>query len=210
MILVEIQQGHTRTCVLKGWLRGILSLCLLGAPMALGYFGYQLALSGGSSNAAVKDETTQAWEEKLRNHSRKLDLMLEESQREIEALTLRLAMLQLTMAQSRESAGSVTGLVEFKQGTHAFDAQDVTFGGATIDARISVGFHPDRTAILFREGPGDELQQLAMLGAPQGSVNDHTAIVGNIPAPLSGYLPVTFYKNGRVVDPAAYLHRTAR
>lgn len=44
VILVNERLGHTRTYVIKGWLKGVLSLCLLGAPVALGYLGYQLSL----------------------------------------------------------------------------------------------------------------------------------------------------------------------
>lgn len=46
VILVDQHHGHTRTIVLKGWLKGLLSLCILGAPVALGYLGYQVAVSG--------------------------------------------------------------------------------------------------------------------------------------------------------------------
>lgn len=54
VILVNERLGHTRTYVIKGWLKGVLSLCLLGAPVALGYLGYQLSLQqAGSEEAAV-------------------------------------------------------------------------------------------------------------------------------------------------------------
>ena len=46
VIFVDQRHGHTRTVVLKGWLKGLLSLCILGAPVALGYLGYQVAISG--------------------------------------------------------------------------------------------------------------------------------------------------------------------
>ena len=56
VILVNERLGHTRTYVIKGWLKGVLSLCLLGAPVALGYLGYQLSLQQtGSGEAASYD-----------------------------------------------------------------------------------------------------------------------------------------------------------
>lgn len=56
VILVNERLGHTRTYVIKGWLKGVLSLCLLGAPVALGYLGYQLSLQQtGSGEAAPYD-----------------------------------------------------------------------------------------------------------------------------------------------------------
>ncbi len=47
VILVNERLGHTRTYVIRGWLKGVLSLCLLGAPVALGYMGYQLSFQTG-------------------------------------------------------------------------------------------------------------------------------------------------------------------
>lgn len=47
VILVNQRYGHTQTYVIKGWLKGLLSLCLLGAPVALGYLGYQLSVEQG-------------------------------------------------------------------------------------------------------------------------------------------------------------------
>ncbi|MEX1196673.1 MAG: hypothetical protein WEB57_02270 [Pseudohongiellaceae bacterium] len=56
VILVNERLGHTRTYVIKGWLKGVLSLCLLGAPVALGYLGYQLSLQQtGPGQAAPYD-----------------------------------------------------------------------------------------------------------------------------------------------------------
>jgi len=48
VILVDQRHGHTRTIVLKGWLKGLLSLCILGAPVAFGYLGYQVSVAGNS------------------------------------------------------------------------------------------------------------------------------------------------------------------
>lgn len=45
LTLVNKRDGKSSTFVIKGWLRGLLSLCLLGAPVAFGCFGYQLAWS---------------------------------------------------------------------------------------------------------------------------------------------------------------------
>ena len=56
LILVNQRYGHTRTIVIRGWMKGLLSLCLLGAPVALGYLGYELALAD-SSNALVSQES---------------------------------------------------------------------------------------------------------------------------------------------------------
>lgn len=56
LILVNQRYGHTRTIVIRGWMKGLLSLCLLGAPVALGYLGYELALAENTSNVLVSQE----------------------------------------------------------------------------------------------------------------------------------------------------------
>ena len=45
LTLVNKRDGKSSTFVIKGWLRGLLSLCLLGAPVAFGCFGFQVAWS---------------------------------------------------------------------------------------------------------------------------------------------------------------------
>ena len=45
LILIDQRHGQTKTVILKGWLKGVLSFCFLGAPVALGYFGFQLSIS---------------------------------------------------------------------------------------------------------------------------------------------------------------------
>src|SRR5690554_6646346 len=55
LVLVNQRYGHSRTIVIKGWLKGLLSLCLLGAPVALG-LGYQLAVANENSRLVVSHE----------------------------------------------------------------------------------------------------------------------------------------------------------
>src|SRR5690554_1526633 len=55
LVLVNQRYRHSRTIVIKGWLKGLLSLCLLGAPVALG-LGYQLALAEENSRRVVSHE----------------------------------------------------------------------------------------------------------------------------------------------------------
>jgi hypothetical protein len=68
LILVNQRYGHTRTIVIRGWMKGLLSLCLLGAPVALGYLGYELALADSASNALISQEKTVSSDEFIRSH----------------------------------------------------------------------------------------------------------------------------------------------
>ena len=63
LILVNQRHGHTRTVILKGWMKGLLSICLLGAPVALGYLGYQLAISGAAS--LLTEDAASNWQQQL-------------------------------------------------------------------------------------------------------------------------------------------------
>lgn len=53
LILVNQRYGHTRTIVIRGWMKGFLSLCLIGAPVALGYLGYELAFADAGNSSLV-------------------------------------------------------------------------------------------------------------------------------------------------------------
>ncbi len=53
VILVHQRHGLTRTYVITGWLKGLLSLCLLVAPVALTYLGYQLSVQVQSGDPVV-------------------------------------------------------------------------------------------------------------------------------------------------------------
>ena len=97
VILVDQRHGHTRTIILKGWLKGLLSLCLLGAPVALGYFGYQLAVS--QNTGIFSEETAQNWERQIKLQAEQLADIKQDSEQQLEALTLRLAMLQARLVR---------------------------------------------------------------------------------------------------------------
>lgn len=66
LILVNQRYGHTRTIVIRGWMKGFLSLCLMGAPVALGYLGYELAFADAGSSSLVSQESAVAADEFIR------------------------------------------------------------------------------------------------------------------------------------------------
>lgn len=71
VIFVDQRHGHTRTIVLKGWLKGLLSLCILGAPVAFGYLGYQVAVSGNGQQYTLTSAAVQSGEADTRTETRK-------------------------------------------------------------------------------------------------------------------------------------------
>ena len=126
LILVDQRHGHTRTIVLKGWLKGLLSICLLGAPVALGYFGYQLAIS---QNAEIfTEETAQSWERQIKVQAEQLADIKKESEQQLEALTLRLAMMQARLVRLDAVGERITTIANLDNGEFDF-SQPVPLGG---------------------------------------------------------------------------------
>jgi len=126
VILVDQRHGHTKTIVLKGWLKGLLSLCLLGAPVALGYFGYELAVS--QHNGVFSEESAQNWERQIRIQTEQISDIKQDSEQQIEALTLRLAMLQARLVRLDAVGERITSIANLDNGE--FDFSDpITVGG---------------------------------------------------------------------------------
>ena len=127
LILVNQRHGHTRTIILKGWVKGLLSVCLLGAPVALGYFGYQLAISGNAY--LLSEDAASNWQQQLSLQEIELDELKQESQRELEALSLRLAMMQARLVRLDAMGERITRMSDFDNGEFDFSQPIVSVGG---------------------------------------------------------------------------------
>lgn len=126
VILVDQRHGHTKTIVLKGWLKGLLSLCLLGAPVAFGYFGYQLAVSQNSR--FFTEESARNWDAQIKLQAEQLADIKLDSQQQLEALTLRLAMLQARLVRLDAVGERITSITNLDNGEFDF-SQPVALGG---------------------------------------------------------------------------------
>ncbi|HBN14590.1 MAG TPA: hypothetical protein DD407_06075, partial [Pseudohongiella sp.] len=131
LILVNQRYGHSRTIVIRGWLKGLLSLCLLGAPVALGYLGYQLAVSDSDANQLVSQEATEKWQQKLDEQSQTLAQLKRNAEVQLEALTTRLATLQARMLRLDALGERLTTVADLD--TSEFDfSQPPAAGGILI------------------------------------------------------------------------------
>ena len=161
VILVDQRHGHTKTIVLKGWLKGLISLCLLGAPVALGYFGYGLAIS--QSNGVFSEESAQNWERQIRIQTEQISGIKEESEQQIEALTMRLAMLQARLVRLDAVGERITTIAKLDTGE--FDFSDpIALGGpaAGVSESYSAAGFMDAVYQLERQ-LDDRQQQLEIL-----------------------------------------------
>ena len=120
VILIDQHHGRTKTVVLRGWLKGVLSFCILGAPFALGYFGFQLSISHNGDY--VSPESAQKWDRQLKNQELSLAEIKEKSQQHIEALTIRLASLQARLSRLDAMGLRVTHITGLDEGEFDFES----------------------------------------------------------------------------------------
>jgi murein DD-endopeptidase MepM/ murein hydrolase activator NlpD len=161
VILVDQRHGHTKTIVLKGWLKGLFSLCLLGAPVALGYFGYGLAVS--QSTGVFSEESAQNWERQIRIQTEQISEIKEESEQQIEALTMRLAMLQARLVRLDAVGERITAIANLDTGE--FDFSDpIAIGGPAVGVSESYSAAGFMDAVYQLERQlNDRQQQLEIL-----------------------------------------------
>ncbi|MEX0617437.1 MAG: M23 family metallopeptidase [Pseudohongiellaceae bacterium] len=126
IILVDQRHGHTRTIILKGWVKGLLSVCLLGAPVALGYFGYELAIS--NSDSVLHSETALDWDRQLQEQSGQLVDIKQQSEEQLEALTLRLAVMQARLVRLEAVGDRITSISDVDMDEFDF-SRPVALGG---------------------------------------------------------------------------------
>ncbi len=140
VILVDQRDGQTRTIILRGWLKGLLSVCLVGAPAALFYLGYQSA--GADQANMLNEETTRNWERELRTQAEQLAAVKQQSEQQLEALTLRLAMLQARLVRLDAVGERITTIANLDDGEFDF-SQPVAIGGPSggrSEAYTAAGF----------------------------------------------------------------------
>ena len=156
VILVDQRHGHTKTIVLKGWLKGLLSLCLLGTPVALGYFGYGLAVS--QNNGVFSEESAQNWERQIRIQTEQISEIKDESEQQIEALTMRLAMLQARLVRLDAVGERITTIAKLDTGE--FDFSDpIAIGGPATGVSESYSAAGFMDAVYQLERQLDDRQQ---------------------------------------------------
>ncbi|MFT4748590.1 MAG: murein DD-endopeptidase MepM/ murein hydrolase activator NlpD [Pseudohongiellaceae bacterium] len=161
LILVDQHHGHSKTIVLKGWLKGLLSLCVLGAPVALGYFGYQLAVS--QESRVFSEETAGNWERQLKLQSEQLADIKQGAQEQLEALTMRLALMQARLVRLDAVGERVTEIADLDEGEFDF-SQPLAIGGPNIGASESYSTAGFMNAVdLLEDQLDDRQQQLEIL-----------------------------------------------
>lgn len=129
IIIVDEKHGASRSVVLRGWMRLGLSLCLLGLPVVLGYYGFQLAQS--LSAETQRDEAAQAWVDGLREQKADLERVKHETLAQLEALTIRMASLQARLIRLDALGERLTNAAGLDDGEFDF-TQEPSVGGPEV------------------------------------------------------------------------------
>ncbi len=117
-----------------------LSLCLLGLPVVLGYYGFQLAQSLNSET--FRDEAAQAWVDGLREQKADLERVKQETLAQLEALTIRMASLQARLIRLDALGERLTNAAGLDDGEFNF-SQEPSVGGPEIPLEDSSFQMPD-------------------------------------------------------------------
>jgi murein DD-endopeptidase MepM/ murein hydrolase activator NlpD len=127
----------------------------------LGYFGYGLAVS--QSTGVFSEESAQNWERQIRIQTEQISEIKEESEQQIEALTMRLAMLQARLVRLDAVGERITAIANLDTGE--FDFSDpIAIGGpaAGVSESYSAAGFMDAVYQLERQ-LDDRQQQLEIL-----------------------------------------------
>lgn len=135
IIICNENHGATRAVVLKGWMRAALGFCLLGLPVILGYYGYQLADT--RSSRLAKDEASQAMAEGLREQKADLEKVKQQALTQIEALTIRLANLQARLIRLDALGQRLTEVTGLDDGEFDFSSEP-SVGGPEVSVPADV------------------------------------------------------------------------
>ena len=128
IIIVDQKHGETKSLVLKGWARVALSVCMLGVPVLLGYYGFHLSALRNADS--YKDEATQAWKEDLKSQKEDIVQIRYETFAQLEALTLRMANLQARLLRLDALGQRLTEISDLDDGEFDF-TQAPAMGGPT-------------------------------------------------------------------------------
>lgn len=129
IIICDENHGATRAVVLKGWMRAALGFCLLGLPVLLGYYGYQLADT--RSVRIAKDEASQAWAQGLKEQKADLERVKQEALNQLQTLTIRMANLQARLIRLDALGARLTSATGLDDGEFDFGS-DPSIGGPEI------------------------------------------------------------------------------
>jgi len=196
IIVVDQKHGQTKSLVLNRWARLALSVCLLGVPVVLGYYGYHFSASRNAD--FYKDEATQAWMNDLKSQREDIDQIRQDTLAQLEALTLRMANLQARLLRLDALGQRLTEISDLDDGEFDF-TQEPAMGGPVVSDETDIEM-PDfmRSLDMLTREIEDKQQQLELLDSlmAEQQIQSESFLSGR---PISrGWISSPF---GRRIDP---------
>ena len=196
IIIVDQKHGETKSLVLKGWARVALSICLLGAPVVLGYYGY--IFSAARNADFYKDEATQAWIDELESQKADIEQIRQDTLAQLQALTLRMANLQARLLRLDALGQRLTEISNLDDGEFDFTQQPAIGGPMDQDEeRVAMPDFIQALDNLTREIE-DKQQQLELIDSLMAvqQIESNAYLAGR---PIDrGWISSTY---GRRIDP---------
>ena len=140
VILVSKHNGHTRSFNVSGWMRGLLSIMMVGTTLGSGAFVYQYLivpnLQKGDSEelfADVSDSALQAWNKNLSLQKTEVAAARRLAEERQAAQTLKIAELQARMMRLDALGERLTTVAKLDQGEFDFSQPPALGGPETTD-----------------------------------------------------------------------------
>ena len=150
-----------------------LSVCLLGIPVILGYYGYHFSALRNAD--FYKDEASQAWMDDLKSQKADVEQIRQDTLAQLEALTLRMANLQARILRLDALGQRLTEISELDDGEFDFTQTPPIGGPETSEQEeLEVPDFIQALDILTREIE-DKQQQLELLDSLMADQQIQTA-----------------------------------
>ncbi len=127
IIIVSKHHGSSRSITLGSWTRVLLSVCMLGMPVAAGVLGYHLFLDQNSAGG-VNADSRRAWQQALAEQKEQVDQSRRQAEADVSALALRLAELQARLIRLDALGERLTTITKLDPSEFVFD-QAPALGG---------------------------------------------------------------------------------
>ena len=140
VIIVNGKHGQSKSISFGRLTRTLLSLCLLGVPLGVGVMaGYQLADNDGE---VLDAQALSAMKEKNRKEQELVASTKQQTEQQIQALTLRMAEIQARLVRLDALGERVTTVAKLDKGEFDF-SQLPALGGPETDEQGSLYANPD-------------------------------------------------------------------
>jgi len=132
IILVSKYCGGTKHFTLSHWTRALLSLCVLGLPLGIGFFAGQ-QVNDGDDTGIITAEAANEWDKTLKEQQADIAKTHKESSAKLSAITLRMAELQARLVRLDALGERLTSMAKLDKGEFDF-SQPPAIGGPETQA----------------------------------------------------------------------------